>query len=56
MRRPVVNAGGRAVPYTFSEENVIVDFDLLNLHKDCSDRLSKAQKDKLAAADKDKDQ
>uniref|UniRef100_A0AC35FKT9 Thioredoxin domain-containing protein n=1 Tax=Panagrolaimus sp. PS1159 TaxID=55785 RepID=A0AC35FKT9_9BILA len=34
MRRPTV-ANKRAVPFTFTEENIILEFNLNNLHEEC---------------------
>ncbi|CAI4228942.1 unnamed protein product [Auanema sp. JU1783] len=39
-RRPVVNEKRRAVPFVFSKDNCILEFDLYNLHKECKEKLS----------------
>ncbi|KAK6012237.1 hypothetical protein OSTOST_22618, partial [Ostertagia ostertagi] len=39
-RRPLVNEKRRAIPFVFSQDNCILDFDLLNIHKECLERLS----------------
>ncbi|VDL83407.1 unnamed protein product [Nippostrongylus brasiliensis] len=39
-RRPIVSEKRRAIPFVFNQDNCILEFDLLNLHKECLDRLS----------------
>ncbi|TMS40024.1 hypothetical protein L596_006461 [Steinernema carpocapsae] len=34
-RRPLINKNGRAIPFVFSVENCIFDFDLNNLYQEC---------------------
>ncbi|KJH46960.1 thioredoxin [Dictyocaulus viviparus] len=43
-RRPLVSEKRRAIPFIFTQENCILDFDLLNIHKGCVERLSSNNK------------
>ncbi|CAJ0600302.1 unnamed protein product [Cylicocyclus nassatus] len=46
-RRPIVNDKMRAVPFVFNEDNCIFEFDLLNVYKECLDRLSAKEKKEI---------
>ncbi|VDM59228.1 unnamed protein product [Angiostrongylus costaricensis] len=39
-RRPLVSEKRRAIPFVFTQENCILDFDLLNIYNECLERLS----------------
>ncbi|KAE9556089.1 hypothetical protein FO519_000723 [Halicephalobus sp. NKZ332] len=46
IRRPVIGPNKRAIPFVFSEENCILDFDLNNLYEECKKaKYSKGKKD-----------
>uniref|UniRef100_A0A914URH3 Thioredoxin domain-containing protein n=1 Tax=Plectus sambesii TaxID=2011161 RepID=A0A914URH3_9BILA len=53
-RRPMIGGKGRAIPFVFSEERFLMDYDLNNLYKECKENMSKQEKkqfeDEQAAA------
>jgi len=60
-RRPMIGGGGRAIPFVFSEERFIMDYDLNNLYKECKENMTKQDKKQyedeqaVAAGDTKKD-
>uniref|UniRef100_A0A1I7XR38 Thioredoxin domain-containing protein n=1 Tax=Heterorhabditis bacteriophora TaxID=37862 RepID=A0A1I7XR38_HETBA len=46
-RRPLVNEKRRAIPFVFTQENCILEFDLMNMYNDCKERLSSKEKQEV---------
>ncbi|KIH51182.1 hypothetical protein ANCDUO_18734 [Ancylostoma duodenale] len=46
-RRPLVNESRRAIPFVFNQDNCILEFDLLNIHKECLERLSAKERKEI---------
>lgn len=46
LRRPMIR-NKRALPYVFTENNIVLDYDLNNIYNECKGNLSKRQKQSL---------
>jgi len=53
-RRPIIGTRQRAVPFVFTEENCIFEFDLNNLHSECKQNLNRNERQQLQGDEEDK--
>ncbi|VDP34941.1 unnamed protein product [Heligmosomoides polygyrus] len=51
-RRPLVNEKRRAIPFVFNQDNCILDFDLMNMYKECKERLSSKTRKEVEVEEK----
>ncbi|KPM09297.1 thioredoxin-related transmembrane protein 2-like protein [Sarcoptes scabiei] len=51
MRRPLVNEKGKLIHFSFTFDNVVMEYDLKNLHEECKKNLNQ-KKEKLSSNQK----